>query len=173
MNIRYNNDMIITEIPHLQRYARVLLRDTDAAEELVQNCLERALKRYHLWQPHKRLRPWLFTIMHNLYVDSLRRPAARYTNVSLDAVSELRSHAASQEEQLNVSSVLLAIDKLPLDQRNVLILIGLDELSYAEAAIVLSIPEGTLMSRLHRARVKLRKNLGLKKPKTSIRKREQ
>lgn len=161
--------MVIEEIPHLRRYARALMRDHDKADDLVQNCLERALGRFHLWQSDRALRPWLFTIMHNLHIDMIRHRSTRRGDVALDDVGELPSQAATQEEFLGAKAVLDEIDRLPQDHRDVLILVGIDELSYSEAAKVLSIPTGTLMSRLHRARAKLRENLGMSGRKPAIR----
>ncbi len=161
--------LLIAEIPHLRRYARVLVRDADAADDLVQNCLVRALGRFHLWQSNRRLRPWLFAIMHNLHVDVVRHRSRRGATVTLADVGELSSHYASPEDRIGAQAVLAEIDRLPQNQKDVLILVGIDELSYAEAAKVLSIPTGTLMSRLHRARAKLRTNLGMANRKPAIR----
>ncbi|MCV2866405.1 RNA polymerase sigma factor [Albidovulum sediminicola] len=149
--------ILISEIPHLRRFAFALTADRDFAEDLVQSCLENAVARFHQWQPERRLRPWLFAILHNLYRDSRRRPQR---GVPLDEVPEIPSSDASPEERMSAGEVLAAIDLLPEDQRDVLVLVGLNELSYAEAASVLGIPPGTLMSRLHRARSRLREMLG-------------
>jgi RNA polymerase sigma-70 factor (ECF subfamily) len=161
--------LLIAEIPHLRRYALALTRDPDLADDLVQTCLERGLSRFKLWQPSRKIRPWLFTIMHNLHVDMVRHSARRGVSLPLDEMPEQPSQAAGQEAHLNVRAVLDEIDKLPRDQRDVLILIGIDELSYAEAAGVLSIPLGTLMSRLHRARSRLRERLGMAGSRPPIR----
>lgn len=161
--------MVIAEIPHLRRYARALMRDPDKADDLVQNCLERALGRFHLWKSDRALRPWLFAIMHNLHIDMIRHQSIRRGEVSLDDVGELPSQAANQEGLLAAKAVLEEIDRLPQDHKDVLILVGIDELTYSEAAKVLSIPTGTLMSRLHRARAKLRENLGMAGRKPAIR----
>jgi RNA polymerase sigma-70 factor (ECF subfamily) len=154
-------DRLIAEIPHLRRYARALTRDPDLADDLVQTCLERSLSRFHMWKPSRRLRPWLFTIMHNLHVDMVRHRARRGLSVALDELADPPAEPAGQEASVNVRAVLDEIDNLPLEQRDVLILVGVDELSYAEAADVLSIPLGTLMSRLHRGRTRLREKLGM------------
>ncbi|RYH06331.1 RNA polymerase sigma factor [Tropicimonas sp. IMCC6043] len=149
--------ILITEIPHLRRYAYALTGERDFAEDLVQSCLERAVARFHQWQPDRRLRPWLFSILHNLHADTRRRSRP---NVPLHDVPELHAHEESAEGRVDAHKVLEAIDRLPNDQRDVLILVGIHELSYAEAATVLGIPPGTLMSRLHRARGRLREALG-------------
>lgn len=148
--------ILISEIPHLRRFALALTGDRDFADDLVQGCLERAVARFHQWQPDRRLRPWLFAILHNLYRDNRRRPNL---GIPLDEMPELPSREASPEERMSTAEVLAAIDLLPEEQRDVLILVALNELSYAEAATVLEIPPGTLMSRLHRARSRLREML--------------
>ncbi|MGD1879295.1 MAG: sigma-70 family RNA polymerase sigma factor [Kiloniellaceae bacterium] len=156
-----NRSLLIAEIPHLRRYARSLTRDADAADDLVQGCLERALGRFHLWQPTRRLRPWLFTIMHNLFIDTRRLRVNRTPALPLDEMHRPPSQAAGQEHHLAAQAVLRQIDLLPTEQRDAVLLVGVNELTYAEAAKVLGIPEGTLMSRLHRGRTKLREQLGM------------
>lgn len=155
---------LIAEIPHLRRYARALLRDPEVADDLVQSCLERALSRFHLWQPDRRLRPWLFAIMHNLHVNTIRYRSSRPAAVELDE-SILPSGAATQDGVLHARAVLAAIDRLPEDQRTVVTLVAIEELSYKDAAAVLGIPLGTLMSRLHRGREHLRELLDMVEPR--------
>lgn len=155
-----DRSLIIAEIPHLRRYAWALLRDADAADDLVQSCLERALDKFHMWHSERKLRTWLFSIMHNQYVDMIRHRVARGECVPLTE-NAAGCAEASAEERMNVSIVLAAIDRLPPDQRDALIMVAVNELSYADAAQVLSIPAGTLMSRLHRGREALRRQLGL------------
>lgn len=154
-----NRTLLIAEIPHLRRYARALLRDPERADDLVQNCLERALSRFHLWQPDRRLRPWLFTIMHNLHVSGMRYHGSRPALVELDETAPSAQQAPKQEEALEARAVLAAIDRLPEDQRIAVLLVGIEELSYEDAAASLGIPVGTLMSRLHRGRERLRELL--------------
>lgn len=156
-----NRAALVAEIPHLRRYARSLARDADAADELVQSCLERALKRFHLWQPERRLRPWLFAILHNLFVDGTRRRASAADPKPLTEAIDLPVQNASQEQSLAARRVLEHVDLLPVEQRDVILLVAVKELTYAEAAEVLEIPPGTLMSRLHRARSRLREELGM------------
>ena len=164
-----DRSLLIAEIPHLRRYARALTRDPEVADDLVQNCLERGLSRLHLWQPARRIRPWLFAIMHNLHVDMVRHRMRRGVSVALDEMADPPAQPADQDERLNVQAVLDEIDLLPGEQRDVLILVGLEDLSYAEAAGILSIPLGTLMSRLHRGRAKLRERLGMAERRPAIR----
>lgn len=163
-----SRDRLIAEIPHLRRYARVLVRGEQEADDLVQACLERALRKLHLWQSERRLRSWLFSIMHNIHIDRARTLACSRPALSLDDVAE-PSQMANQEERADVSTVLAAVERLPHDLRDVLVLVAIRELSYAEAAHTLEIPLGTLMSRLSRAREKLRASLGMEKPRPGLR----
>ncbi len=163
-----SRDRLIAEIPHLRRYARVLARGEQEADDLVQACLERALRKIHLWQSEGKLRSWLFSIMHNLHIDGIRTLANSRPAQSLDDVAE-PSQMANQEDRADVSTVLAAVDRLPHDLRDVLVLVAIRELSYAEAAQTLGIPEGTLMSRLNRARERLRTALGMEKPRPALR----
>jgi RNA polymerase sigma-70 factor (ECF subfamily) len=160
--------LLITEIPHLRRYARVLSREAQAAEDLVQSCLERALSRLHQWDRNRRLRPWLLTIMHNLHTDSLRRRAAA---PPMEPLTELTSPAepARQDVKLEARQVLEAAALLPEEQRQAVLLVAVEELSYQEAAEVLGIPAGTFMSRLHRGRERLREILKMKPQSPSLR----
>ncbi len=164
-----SSEALIAEIPHLRRYARALLREHGPADDLVQSCLERALSRFHLWQRDRALRPWLFTIMHNLYVNSIRHRARRPALMPLEHAAATPARTASQDVNLEVRRVMMAIDQLPEEQRAVLLLIGIEELSYNEAATVLGIPTGTLMSRLHRGRQRLRDILDMPDVRPMIR----
>lgn len=163
-----SQDRLIGEIPHLRRYARVLARGEQEADDLVQACLERALRKIHLWQSERKLRSWLFSIMHNIHIDRSRTHAYSRPALSLDDVAE-PSHMANQEDRADVSTVLAAVQRLPGDLRDVLVLVAIRELSYAEAAEALDIPMGTLMSRLNRARERLRTALGMEKPRPALR----
>jgi RNA polymerase sigma factor (sigma-70 family) len=143
-------------IPSLRRYARTFVRDAAAADDLVQDTLERAISRWHLRRSDDETRPWLFTILHNLAVNHLRRSARRGRELSLDDAGE--SDVAvppTQEDALRHEEVLVAVGQLPDDQRSVLLLVSIEDVSYAEAARILGIPIGTVMSRLARARARL------------------
>lgn len=163
-----SRERLIAEIPHLRRYARVLVRGEQDADDLVQACLERALRKFHLWQSDRKLRPWLFSIMHNIHIDRTRTFAHRRIALSIDDVAE-PSQMANQEDRAEVSTVLAAVDRLPGDLREVLVLVAVRELSYAEAAETLGIPVGTLMSRLNRARERLRSSLGMEGSRPELR----
>ena len=143
-------------IPSLRRYARTFVRDAAAADDLVQDTLERAISRWHLRRSDGETRTWLFTILHNLAVNHLRRSARRGRELPLDDAGE--SDVAvppTQEDALRHEEVLAAVGQLPDDQRGVLLLVSIEDVSYAEAARILDIPIGTVMSRLSRARARL------------------
>ena len=148
---------LASHIPRLRRYARALVRDRYAADDLVQDTLERAINKFHLWRPGSDLRAWLFAIMHNVHVNQLRSRAAR-PETTLDD-GDLLPHPAVDGDQLEIRDVQTAIAALPPEQREVILLVGLEQLSYAEASKALGIPMGTVMSRLFRARERLRAQL--------------
>jgi RNA polymerase sigma-70 factor (ECF subfamily) len=154
-----DTEHIIRQIPCLRRYARALTRDVERADDLVQDCLERAWRRLDLWQPGSDLRAWLFTIMHNLYVNQVRRYCAQPQLVPIDTVIEPSTGASSAESDAQLRDIEAAIAALPDGQREVLLLVSLEALRYEEVAQILDIPVGTVMSRLHRAREHLRSRL--------------
>lgn len=149
-----NRDAIVAEIPRLRRYARALTGTADTADDLVQETLQRALEKWRLWQRERDLRPWLFSIMHNLHVDGRRRD--QRIDFRDDDDLPLPVQRASQTDALELRDLERALALLPLDQREVLLLVGLEELSYGEVARALNIPQGTVMSRLSRARARLK-----------------
>jgi RNA polymerase sigma factor (sigma-70 family) len=145
-------------IPSLRRYARTFVRDAGAADDLVQDTLERAVSRWHQRRSDGDTRTWLFTILHNLAVNHLNRAARRGRELPLDDVGEPDVAVPStQEDALRHDDILAAVGQLPDDQRGVLLLVSLEDVSYAEAARILGIPIGTVMSRLARARARLLK----------------
>ena len=146
-------DSIVELIPRLRRYARALAGDRIAADDLVQDTLERAWSKFHLYRRGTDLRAWLFTVMHNVYVNQLRalRPVAQ-----LDEDLPELAQPAREIDALVLRDLDAAIRRLPPEQREVLLLVALEEMSYEEAAGTLGIPIGTVMSRLARAREKLR-----------------
>ena len=147
---------LIEHLPRLRRYARALTGDVNRADDLVQDTLERALAKLDLWQPGSDLRAWLFTLMHNLFVNQLRVRRPQET-VMDDALDEPVS--GGQMEALAARDIHAALAQLPEEQREVLLLVGLEQFGYAEAAQVLGVPTGTVMSRLSRARVRMRQML--------------
>ena len=146
-------------IPALRRYARSLVRNRANADDLVQDCLERAVRRWHQRRDGE-VRPWLFAILHNLAVDQFRRSAFRGRHVPIDETNEDSfGEAAAQEHRLMYQDVLNKLARLTEDQRAVLLLVAVEDLSYADAAKVLNIPVGTVMSRLSRARERLQQEI--------------
>jgi len=146
--------LIPQHIPRLRRYARALTGDRNAADDLVQDTLERALSRLHLWRQGSDLRAWLFTIMHNIYVNQTRS-RMRHPHEALDesAAEALHDREPDWAELRDIDD---ALARLPADQRAVLLLVGLEQFTYGEAAQVLEVPLGTVMSRLSRGRERLR-----------------
>jgi RNA polymerase sigma-70 factor (ECF subfamily) len=148
------SDSILTgHIPYLRRYARGLARNTADADDLVQSCLLRALTNLHRFEHHTNLRAWLMTILHNIFIDVVRknkraRDAFATAGITADGVSQ----GPSQFQNLQVVELELAIERLPAEQRSTLLLIVLEGMSYDEAAHVTRVPVGTVRSRLSRAR---------------------
>lgn len=148
---------IIEEIPRLRRYARSLLRDRDAADDLVQVCLEKALSRIESWRSGGSPRHRLFTILHQLFVDQLRRTkqhlhAEALMIETIDAVAAL----ARRPDKIVLAEVLLALQQIGAERRAALTLVAVEGLSYADAAIVLGIALGALASRVAEGREELR-----------------
>ena len=142
-------------IPALRRYAYALLRDHAAADDLVQDTLERALSRWTSRRSDGALRPWLFAILRNLHIDAHRQARRRGVQVEIDEVDHGET-AAHQEAALEARDVLATLEQLPEEQKSLLLLIGVEDFSYDEAARILGVPIGTVMSRLSRARQRLR-----------------
>lgn len=153
-------------IPRLRRYARALTGNREAADDLTQDTLERAWTKRALWQAGPgnavgSLRAWLFAVMHNVFVNSVRRTkAVESLDAVEDAMPEMAAGDASAETGAAVRDIRQALMRLPQEQREVILLVGLEQLSYAEAAFALDIPIGTVMSRLSRGRERLRQLLG-------------
>ncbi len=149
----FNSEMT-QMIPQLRRYARALVNSRDQADDLVQDCLERAISRRHLWDDRRAIRPWLFTILHNIYANAARRFNRMPGMISMQQVEE--TVTAASEIDLTLQDLEHALDQLSDEHREILILVGLEQMSYKEAGEILDIPMGTVMSRLTRARKKLR-----------------
>jgi len=152
---------LVAAIPRLRRYARVLTGEPARADDLVQETLARAWEKRRLWAAGTDLRAWLFTIMHNVFVNQRALARRDAQNVSLDADDAGPAWQIpvrpAQQTRVELIEVLREVDKLPVDQRSVLVLAAVEEMRYEEIATVLSIPVGTVMSRLSRAREKLRR----------------
>jgi RNA polymerase sigma-70 factor (ECF subfamily) len=146
---------IITYIPHLRRYAWALTGNHASAEDLVQDTLERAWTRMALWRPNSDIRAWLFTIMHNLYVNQIKAAARGHQRKVIKDELDV-SVSPSAANRLELRDLYKALQQLSHEHREVVLLIGLEQLSYEQAAKVLRIPIGTVMSRLSRGREQLR-----------------
>ena len=143
-------------VPRLRRYARALTGNREGADDLTQDTLERAWSKRGLWTPGTDLRAWLFTIMHNVFVNRAR---AHRPTVSIDepgGEDARPAQGASVETGVVLGELERALVLLPDEQREVLLLVGLEQFSYAEASEVLGVPIGTVMSRLSRGRERLR-----------------
>jgi RNA polymerase sigma-70 factor (ECF subfamily) len=159
LSVREPDGAIEQHIPRLRRYARALTGDRNAADDLVQDTLERALSRFHLWREGSDLRAWLFTIMHNIYVNQVRSRIRRQ-HEALEAEPAAEAARAPEPDWLEVRDLEAALARLPEEQRAVVLLVGLEQFTYEETARVLGVPTGTVMSRLSRARERLRLMLG-------------
>ena len=147
-------------IPRLRRYARVLTRDPVAADDLVQDCIARALGKIHLWEQGTDLRAWLFTILHHQHVSLTRRAARHHASIESEKSHRSPALAPSKTARLELRDLERAIAKLPEEQRSVILLVGLNGLAYDEAASVVNLPVGTVRSRVSRGREALRAMTG-------------
>jgi RNA polymerase sigma factor (sigma-70 family) len=147
-------EQVLGHIPALRRYARLLTGDATRADDLVQDTLERACVKWSLWQPGSVLRSWLLSLMHNLHVNHLRDWRHDDGHAALEDVAE-PSHdpTARAADRMDLQHAWAA---LPPPMREVLLLVTVEEYTYAETAGILGVPIGTVMSRLHRARERLR-----------------
>jgi RNA polymerase sigma-70 factor, ECF subfamily len=148
--------LVENEIPRLRRYARALTRATDRADDLVQDTLMRALAKGHLWQPGTDIRAWLFTIMHNQYVNTVRREMRDSATVDIDQMASTLAATADPSIGRQLVELDLALARLPDEQREVILLVGLEGMAYQSAAHILGVPIGTVRSRLSRGRDALR-----------------
>jgi len=147
-------------IPALRRYARALVREHEQADDLVQDCLERVIARWGQLRKEESPREWAFSILHNLAIDGMRRSARRGIHVAIDDVDENELIVAGrQESHLRHAELFRALEALPPEQRSVVLLVSVEDMTYAEAAKALDIPIGTVMSRLARGRERLQKAL--------------
>jgi len=149
-------DKLESSLPHLWRFAYSLTRDEDRADDLVQDCVERALRKKAFWIASQPLRPWLFKILLNVYRTQLR--GAKLPPVSLDQVPSLVSHDLTPDERLAYLETIRRVDLLPDEQKEALLTVVVGGMSYQDASKALQIPQGTLMSRINRARNKLKED---------------
>jgi RNA polymerase sigma-70 factor, ECF subfamily len=146
-------------IPNLRRYARALVRDPDLADDLVQDCLERAISRFHHFRPGTNLRGWLFTILLNIVRSHTRSAKWRNQALPLDDLNCRATVPGSQEVSLTMRDLQRAFDQLAPSFREVIMIVAVEGLSYEEAAGIIGTPVGTVRSRLSRARSQLREAL--------------
>lgn len=152
----FDPQALVVLIPRLRRYARALAGDRARADDLVQDTLERAVVKRALWRPGTDLRAWVFTIMHNVFINQTRRAARDALPVDPATLAEIDAAAgASAETFAQLNSIEVSLAALSDDQREVLLLVALEGMSYDEVAHTLGIPMGTVMSRLSRARARL------------------
>jgi RNA polymerase sigma-70 factor (ECF subfamily) len=155
------NCALEAEIPRLRRYAHALTRDTIAADDLVQECMVRGIAKQHLWMEGTDLRAWLFTIMHNQFVNTVRRGVREGVVVALLDTEPSLQRAPSQDKSLELRDLDRAMARLPEEQRSVILLVGLEGMSYETVAEMMGIPVGTVRSRLSRGREVLRQLMGI------------
>lgn len=148
--------MIAREIPSLRSFARALLHNNDAADDLVQDCLERAVRKHHMWLRHGSIRSWLLRILYNLYLDGAEQRKRMRLSSQLDEYDDRIGEPASQETHLVMRDTIAALEKIPPAQKEAILLVALQDVSYDEAAWILGVPIGTLRSRLSRGREALR-----------------
>jgi RNA polymerase sigma-70 factor, ECF subfamily len=157
------DDNLIALLPNLRRFALSLCRQPDIADDLVQLTAERAFAARDRFDPATRLDAWLFRILRNAWIDHTRRARNQGTTVDIDDAPDagLVDGTKAIEDKLMLRTVEAAMGTLPTDQREVMMLICVEDLSYKEAAAILEIPIGTVMSRLARARLAISAKLGI------------
>jgi RNA polymerase sigma-70 factor, ECF subfamily len=150
---RHIESVLVCQIPYLRRYARGLTHNAADADDLVQSCLLRALTNFHRFQKDTNLRAWLLTILHNIFIDTVRkkrraREAFEAAGIATDGLSQ----PPNQFHHMQVGELEQALSRLPAEQRSTLLLVALEDLTYEEAARITGVPVGTVRSRLSRAR---------------------
>jgi RNA polymerase sigma-70 factor (ECF subfamily) len=158
-------NLIVPFIPNLRRYARALVGDRDGADDLVQDTLERAVRKFHLWRPGD-LRAWLFSIMHNVFVNQLKARKIPYAVDIDDTPIAAHVPTVTSVDVLDLQNALLGIAP---EQREVVLLIALEDMTYSEVSTSLGIPIGTVMSRLSRGREKLRRAMSGEATRSGLR----
>jgi len=151
--------LMAREIPRLRRFALTLVDTPEEADDLVQDCLERAIRKRHLWRRHGSIRSWLYRVLYNVFVNQgiHRQRRRRQLPITGDAESDAQLSApARQEDGIAVQDISEAMDRLPDDQRAVIVLVAVEGFSYDEAAAAMDVPVGTIRSRLSRGREQLR-----------------
>jgi RNA polymerase sigma-70 factor (ECF subfamily) len=153
--------LIEEQIPRLRRYALALTRNDVTADDLVQDCLVRAIAKQRLWQEGTDIRAWLFTILHNQYVNDVRKSARHGQTVEIIDTEPALSRSAHQGAGLELRDLDRALAKLPDEQRAVILMVGLEGMAYETVAEIIGVPVGTVRSRLSRGRDALRRLMGI------------
>jgi len=160
--------LLEAQLPRLRRYARALTRDPSRADDLIQDTLVRALAKQHLYQDGTNLRAWLFTVMHNQHVNDIRRNVQEGNSLDVDTVAAHLVAVTNPTASRQLRELDEAIGKLAMEQRQVILLIGLEGMSYEEAAAILKLPIGTVRSRLSRGRDALRQLMGMEEDEVQL-----
>ena len=160
--------LLEAQLPRLRRYAQALTRDLSRADDLVQDTLVRALAKQHLYQDGTNLRAWLFTIMHNQHVNDIRRNVQMGNSLDVDTVAAHLVAVTNPTASRQLRELDEAIGKLAMEQRQVILLIGLEGMTYEEAAAILDVPIGTVRSRLSRGRDALRRLMGMEEDEVQL-----
>lgn len=153
--------LVEREIPRLRRYARALTRDAVRADDLVQETLLRAIAKGHLWQAGTDLRAWLFTIMHNQHVNLVRRAMRDEATVDIEQLPAPLLATSDPTASRQLHEVERALGCIAAEHREVILLVGLEGMSYEAVAQILNVPIGTVRSRLSRGREALRRLLDM------------
>ena len=151
------HDELVSLIPALRRFARALCGDPALADDLTQDCVERALAKSHLYDPARPLKAWLFAILRNIFISGLRRNVRAAVVKNLDQLAPGEDAVPpSQESHAGVRDIADALAQLPDAHREAILLVALEDMSYRDVAEIAGVPIGTVMSRLSRARANLR-----------------
>lgn len=149
--------LLIAEVPALRRYARALTGNVDAADDLVQDCVERALRKRRLWRPNGRLRSWLMRMLYRVHLNRRKRFATEVAHASRQSDAGPQIELQQPDLRQELRDIVGALYELPEPQRAAIVLVALEDVDYQEAAWILGIPVGTLRSRLSRGREALRR----------------
>jgi RNA polymerase sigma-70 factor (ECF subfamily) len=155
------NLLLEEQIPRLRRYARALTRNTERADDLIQDTLVRAIAKQHLWQAGTNLRAWLFTLMHNQNVNDVRHSVREGQTIDVEEMSDVLAATTDPTALRQLCELDRALSQLVQEQRQAIFLVGLEEFSYEETAAILNVPVGTIRSRLSRGRDQLRRLLDI------------
>jgi RNA polymerase sigma factor (sigma-70 family) len=163
---------LIAQLPYLRRYAIALIGNVSGADDLVQDCVERALRHAATLEEPQRLAAWMRSILHNIHLDALRRQRSRGVAVDLTELENDLALSVQPEDRASIADYVRAMNSLSFEHRQVLLLVSVEGLNYREIAAELGVPIGTVMSRLARARERLRSALEQGVPSASAKGRD-